>query len=60
MNLPERFRTEIEKTAARLQASRQHLMLLKNEGLYVWERWRALRHFRWEDLPDIPRSNRKY
>ncbi len=59
MNLPERFRTEIEKTGARLQAARQHLMLLDNEGLYVLERWRVLRHFKWEDWPDDPHRNRK-
>ncbi len=60
MDLPERFRTEIEKTDARLQAARQHLMLLDNEGLYVLERWRALRHFRLEDWPDIRRQKRNH
>lgn len=44
MTPPDRFRQEIEKVRLRQDGSTRHLVLLGNEGLYLWERWRTLRH----------------
>ena len=53
--VPKSFWEKVIQTKLQMEGARRHLMLMRHEGLYLLERWRAERDWYWQEMDSRPK-----